>query len=386
MELLVLFIPFITCIILFIFFRNKVNIIEYVSILGVSLLVYFIYTWADKSISSSDTEYLGDYVTKISHEDEWDEWIHKTCHRRVRSGTDSKGNATYTSIPYDCSYRKKHPEVWYMHPSQDWKFHINKKTFDYYKNLWNTPMRFIDMNRRYYRIDGDAQEYDWDKKPENSVTLSWSNSYNNPIKGSSTSIYKSEKITDEDKKFYELVDYPDIVDKDQNPILGRNFVPQKVIKKWRYINGFYGAKYQFRTFVIFFKNKTPDASMKQISYWEGGNKNEFIIMIGIDNSCKVNWVKIHSWSDDKELSSIMSTFISSRMGKTLDMNEVADQLILNLHKWKRKEFKDFEYIDHEISGGSFTALLIIMIIVSIIGSIIVVSNELDLMGWRNKKA
>ena len=95
MELLVLFIPFITCIILFIFFRNKVNIIEYVSILGVSLLVYFIYTWADKSISSSDTEYLGDYVTKISHEDEWDEWIHKTCHRRVRSGTDSKGNAIY---------------------------------------------------------------------------------------------------------------------------------------------------------------------------------------------------------------------------------------------------------------------------------------------------
>ena len=52
----------------------------------------------------------------------------------------------------------------------------------------------------------------------------------------------------------------------------------------------------------------------------------------------------------------------------------------------RKEFNDFEYIDHEISGGSFTALLIIMIIVSIIGSIIVVSNELDLMGWRNKKA
>lgn len=384
MDILVLLIPFIACIILFIFYRSKVNIIEYLSILGSCVLVYFIYSFIDKEVSQSDTEYLGDYITKIRHEDEWDEWVKKTCHRRVRTGTGPNGNAIYTSVPYDCSYRRYHKDKYYMYPSSWSRIPISENKYNSIKSEWKTPMRFIDMNRKYYRIDGDAQEYDWNKNPINSISVTRSNSYNNPILGSNTTIYKRDKIDKYDIETYGLVDYPKINDNCQSTILGRHWVPDSIDKKWRFINGYYGKSKQVRVYIIFFKDKTSESASKQISYWEGGNKNELIVMIGIDSKTKLQWIRVHSWSDNPDLETRIDTYLSRCIGEIVDMDDFYNFFVSNIDKWNRKEFKDFEYIQHSMSSGSLIALSIIILIITIVGCFIVVNNELDLIGWRRK--
>ena len=80
------------------------------------------------SCSATDTEYLGDYVTKVRHYDEWDEWVHRTCTRTYKVG-----NTTRTQT-YDCSYRRYHPEKWsYFDSRGNEHFIYSKKEFDIIK-------------------------------------------------------------------------------------------------------------------------------------------------------------------------------------------------------------------------------------------------------------
>lgn len=47
----------------------------------------------------------------------------------------------------------------------------------------------------------------------------------------------------------------------------------------------------------------------------------------------------------------------------------------NIKLWKRKEFKDFDYIDVEISDGQTVALFIIILLLDIGLSIFLIGNE-----------
>lgn len=373
MSLLVLLIPFITCLVLFIFFRSKVNIIEYLCTLAASFLLYSIFYFVSKSIVESDTEYLGSYVESIYHEDDWDEWIHKTCTRKVPSGRDSKGNTIYKTETYDCSYRQYHPDKWYAKPNIGSSFIIDKYEYDYWRKIWATPEIFIDKKRKYYTIDGDAQRYDRSNEILKFWNITKSHRYSNPIMRSDN-IYSKKKVKDKTG----LYEYPEIKNRDQKNILGIS-VPSSIDKKWRYINSYYGYKHQIRIYLIFFHNKNADVAFDQINYWEGGNKNEFLIMIGLDGTANVQWVKCHSWSDKPVMDVNIESYISSFIGKNIDLNILADKVISELPNWKRKEFKDFEYIDYEMSSTLYVWLIISMVILSIICAYVSVTNKLNLM-------
>ena len=89
MVLLTYIIPFITAIVLLLFFRKKTMWWEYVVVICPSLLLCLLIEFCMKEVNTDDVEYLGYYVEKITYTEDWDEWIHKTCTRRVRMGTDS---------------------------------------------------------------------------------------------------------------------------------------------------------------------------------------------------------------------------------------------------------------------------------------------------------
>lgn len=371
MAILSLLVPFITCAILFIFFRNKVHIIEYLAIIGISLFIYTSYYFISKMFSELDTQYLGDYIEYVEHEDEWDEWIHKTCEEAV--GKDKKGNTIYKEV--DCSYRKYHSECWYAYPKNGHRFSISQKDYKFWSSLWMTQEIFIDKKRKYYRIDGDAQRYYTSKDYRRFWNITYSSTYKNPMKRSKT-IYTSRKIEDPSN----LYEYPKIEkDRFQNSILGYS-VPDTTRRLWNSLNGYYGRIYQFRTYLIFFKNSNADVAFDQIAYWEGGNKNELLIIVGIDDNRKVQWCKTHSWSDKPVMDVNIESYISSYLGKELNINDLYNKVKSELPNWKRKEFSDFDYIDYSMSDGNSIALFIIMSLISIIGSAVAVQNDLDLMG------
>ena len=94
MELLVFLIPFFVSAVLLLFSRKQTTWWEHAVLIVPSLLVGAAMIWAFERAESSDTEYLGSYVTKIRYYEPWDEQKEET-----ETYTDDEGN-THTRTYY----------------------------------------------------------------------------------------------------------------------------------------------------------------------------------------------------------------------------------------------------------------------------------------------
>jgi hypothetical protein len=240
------------------------------------------------------------------------------------------------------------------------------------RELGCPKMVFRDMHRNYYRIDGDAEDYFYDGTVQHIRSLVWSETYRNKILASH-SIFKFEDIDDEEADSLGLFRYPNIEDNDQAVILGFR-AGKKVHKQYKYINSVYGSKKQFRIYVLVFRDKPLEISEKQKSYWQGGNKNEFVLCLGYNTKKgTIDWCNPFSWCDKPELEVATKRYF--RDHPKMDLSEYPQWLENHLHLWKRKEFKDFDYIENELTKGQSIALLIIILIFDIFVSILFIGNE-----------
>lgn len=374
MEIIVYSLPFIISIFLLIFFKKYIVWWEYLALIGISLLFSFLFRLAFIASLESDTEYLGGYMTKITHYDEWDEWIHRTCTRQVPCGRDSKGHTIYRTEHYDCSYREYHPEKWmYTDNYNREHYFYNKAEFDRAMAELGYPKSvFRDMHRNYYRIDGDAQDYFYDNSMPHLRALVWESSYKNKILASH-SIFKFEDISDEEADSLGLYRYPNVTEYDQDVVLGFK-CGKAVHKRYKYINSMYGARKQFRMYVLVFRNQPIEISEKQKSYWQGGNKNEFVICLGYNTKTgNIDWCNPFSWCDKPDLEIATKRYF--REHPHMDLSNYPMWLESHINLWKRKEFKDFDYIENELTKGQSIALFIIIFIMDILMSIFFIGNE-----------
>lgn len=374
MLILIYSLPFIIAVLLLIFFRNQVTWFEYIGLIIISMLFTLMFRGIFVSINESDTEYWGGYMTKIRHYDDWDEWVHRTCTRKVLKGYDKDGNPEYDEEEYDCSYRDYHPERWtYTDNYGSEHYFWDKEEFDRaMAELGYPKMVFVDMHRHYYTKDGDAQDYYWDGTFENSRTLTTWHTYTNKVIAS-RSIFRFEDIDKEKAKELGLFEYPEIQDYDQKSLLGVR-LDRLTMKKIKYLNGTFGSKYQFRIYILVFKDKPLVISEQQKSYWQGGNKNEFILCLGYNTKThKIDWCNPFSWCDSPKLEVATKRYF--REHPNLNLMGYCKWLEKNINLWKRKEFKDFDYIDVEMSDGQTTTLFIIILLLDIGMSIFLIGND-----------
>ena len=374
MEIVIYSLPFIISVFLLIFFKKYIVWWEYICLVGVSILFTFLLKSVFIASLEYDTEYLGGYITKITHYDEWDEWIERTCTRTVHDGYDKDGREITHEEKYDCSYREYHPECWkYTDNLGREEYFYNKSYFDAaMKELGHPKMVFRDMHRKYYRIDGDAQDYYYDNTPQHVRALVWKHTYQNKILASH-SIFKFEDIDDDDADSLGLFRYPNVNDNDQDVILGFR-AGKEVHKQFKYINSIYGARKQFRIYVLVFRDKPLEISEKQKSYWQGGNKNEFVLCLGYNTKKgTIDWCNPFSWCDKPELEVATKRFF--RDNPRMDLSKYPVWLEKHINLWQRKQFSDFDYIKNEMTKGQSIALLIIILILDIFASIFLIGNE-----------
>ena len=373
MEIAIYSIPFIIAIILLFVFRKYVVWWEYICLIFASVLLSIIIKGCCVAEMEQDTEYIGGYMVKITHYDEWDEWIEETCTRTVHDGYDKDGNEITHEEKYDCSYRKYHPERWKYTDDRGYEdYFFYKEDFDRaMKELGNPKMHFRDMHRHYYTIDGDAQDYYWDNT-QHIRPLVRSHSYKNKI-NASNSVFKFENISDEQADELGLFRYPKIIDDDQDVVLG--FRPPKYThKKFKYINSLYGPKHQFRIYVLVFSDKPVEISEKQKHYWRGGNENEFVVCLGYNTKTgKIDWCNPFSWCDKPELEVATKRYF--REHPRMYLGAYPDWLMQNLHLWHGKDFNDFNYIKNEPTHGQSIAILIATIIINMILAVFLIANE-----------
>ena len=373
MEVLIFTIPVITCIILFTKFFKETVWWEYGVVIAPSIIMYFFLKYAMISYSTAATEYLGGYVTSTIYYEEWDEMVlvHKT--RQVPDGVDKDGHTKYRTEHYTEWERRYHPEEWaYTDNRSNWEHSISKSMFNYINEKLQAKPVFKDMHRHYHRIDGDAYIRHYNSKPENCYSLTWEHTYENRVKGSDHSIFKFRDLSKKEIKQYGLYEYPEIINLDQNPIIGKK-VPYKHENAIRYINAYYGGKKQIRVFILLFDSPNVLVGEMQQSHWLGGNKNEFVVCLGVDKHNNVMWCYPFSWEDKPKLGVETKQYFIDH--PKLNIGEYSKFLTSHIHDWKRKEFTDFEYISVELTSTQLTWIIILIIMYNIGISFWVINNE-----------
>jgi hypothetical protein len=138
----------------------------------------------------------------------------------------------------------------------------------------------------------------------------------------------------------------------------------------------YGRKKLFRVFILVWENKPISISEEQRSYWQGGNKNEFVVCLGYDKQHdSITWCNAFSWCDSPKLEIATKRYFLENT--KMDLKEYAIWLEKNIRLWKRKNFKDFEYLQVELSNNQQLFLFILALIFNICFSVFFVINEIE---------
>src|SRR3989304_3295028 len=369
---LFIFIPVIAAVLLLVFFFKKIIWWELAILIAPSAIIILLLNTIMVSYRTGDTEYLGNYIKKVIYYQAWDEEVSCRHSYDCNCSTDKDGHETCSTCymhSYDVDY---HSEYWTKEDNLGNEYGISKIEYDILVKRFSTKSYFVDLHRDFHSIDGDSYHTDWGGEPERSDVISTEHSYMNKVKVSH-SIFKFENIDEKSKKLWSLYDYPTVANYYQRVVLGYN-VDQATERKLQYLNGFYGTSKQFRMYIVFFRNQSPEVAYKQRSYWEGGNKNEFIVCIGLNKVRKFDWVKCFSWMDKPELEVEVQDYFNK--SKDINLLNFANWMPKQIEQnWHRKPFKDFDYLEIELTNTQMWWILIIVLFYNVGASAWIVINE-----------
>lgn len=311
--------------------------------------------------NTSDTEYLHYYITDIKHDEAWNERVQVT---KTRTVTDSKGRShTQTYTVWETRH---HPDIYEASLNNNKNINISGKKYNDIKNQWKVKEVFKDMHRHYYTKDGDRYTCSWNNNVNTMYFYTKEHTYTNKLKNSQSQ-FNYRNIDKEEANILGLYEYPEISDNNiQNPIIGYNkFITDKDIKSLQYLNAKYGYDKELSVFLCIYPHSNATVAEDQCAYWQGGNKNELIICVGIDSiSNKVKWSHCFSWQDDITIDVSIRNYINHM--DTLNISGISSYIESNLDKWQRKEFEDFDYIDISLTGEQEMIIWIVMLLLSIL--------------------
>lgn len=291
-------------------------------------------------------EILGGNILAANYYEHWNEYIHQTCTRQ-NCTSDSKGNQSCTTESYDCSYVQDHPEHWELETT------------------------FGDMNRNYHSVDGDMYTSTWNGDSATFESYFMNNEYINKIQASNSIFYYQPADTVKYKLFNRLTAS---YDGEASSFLSKSINVSKGNEALNYYNAIFGKSKQLRMIVLVFQNQPLQIALEQEKHWKGGNKNEFIVTMSIDKDSTIQWVKPFSWTMKKELFPEIRDSIFNF--KKFNDVQIASYLGHSVpRKWKRREFKEFNYLHVEESESAFYWNLGLIIFLSIAWFIFAIASD-----------
>jgi len=331
-----------------------------------SVLVAIIFRYFAVDSLTKDVEYWGTRFERVEYHERWDEYIHQTCTRTCCC--DSKGNNCSTET-YDCSYVQNHPAKWIKVDHLNNGHYTSKSEYLRLKKK-NGNSQFKDMRRDYHSVDGDMYYTMWNKDTITYECITTAHIYENKTQAV-PNIFEYPDVDSLDISKYRLFTYPQIYRHTQRSLLGYN--DKKATKLLQILNGDLGNKKQVKVFILVYNNQPMKAANLQEALWKGGNKNEFIIPISIDDNSKPIWCLPFSWSE-KELAKVnIRDYVMDQ--EKLDLSKIVDYSYKQIKKnYKRKEFTDFDYLEVKLTTSQYIWNIVISIILNFGLSMFVIHN------------
>lgn len=365
--------PIIGALILKFYFHQKVVWWELVIPMIPVIILTPLIKLSDETIQTIDHERRSFYITEARYYEDWNEYVHQICTRQVSCGK----NCTTTEV-YDCSYVAYHAAYWEV---EDNIGNVHYVTQDFYQSLVKKfgNESFIDLHRHYYTNDGDMYVTRWRKNDEAFQTWFTLNSYTNRVQATPTT-FSYPKINN--PKELGLYDWPNkLHSSTYDPaILGKHKDLQAADLLLQKYNCKLGVVKQVRMWILLYENKPRSVAFDQESYWVGGNKNEFVVCIGLDKN-KVTWCNAFCWSPDgntsnDELKVSVRDFVEKQ--KDLDLIKTVDYVADQVRqKFKRKSFKEFSYISIPESTTALIVTYVLALLATIGCCIFAVKNEVN---------
>jgi hypothetical protein len=369
---LALLIPLITAVILKLKFEHQTLWWEFLVPFGVSVVLILVAKLGFGVLQTRDTEWWGNYVTQAEYFEDWSEWVDRTCSRENCSG--SGEDRTCTTEYYDCSYEDHHPprlvltdnsgvEHSLSVPYDDceeeekrlilgWeKFtrsgNCGSPKFDELSAAWDNST-FVDLRRNAHDDDGDKYVSKWNQADDTLEPVFTKHTYENRVQASD-SVFNFQDVHEDDIATYRLVSYPEfgkIVGYNAPVILGANHPQKEEASKFLNLwNAKLGVGKEVRMLVILFDEQPYEAAFLQESLWKGGNKNEFIVTVGMGPNHTVQWGHVISWTEEDALKINVRNWIGDKKGEALDLVALADYTTAEvMQHFERKEFSDFDYL------------------------------------------
>lgn len=377
-----LIIPLVTIVLLLIYKRNKTEWWEFLVVVGIPLVVIFFMKTMVEISQTSDTEYHTGWVVKGEYYEEWTEQYTETY-------TDSDGNLK-TRVVTDY-----HPPEYYAIDSNGYRISVTLQHYQWLASRFgnNKEKILFHLNQiNLWKQDGDLWTTFWDNKESTRIISTTAHFYENRTQASK--VFYFPPIDDEDKERFGLYDYPvvnnsfgllsaPVIRYDKVPsILGNGGVTTtEANKKLCWHNAIMGKRKQVRMWVLIFKDQSEDVAYVQKNYWKGGNKNEFILCIGVDNKNNVEWANIISWCEQVRLKEDVRDFVLAQ--KKLDLVEVVEQMATQIDRqWKRREFAEFSYLS--VEPPFWGVMLTFLLTIAVSGGVAywVIHNEHDERRYR----
>lgn len=344
-------VPVVMAIVLFVFFSHRTAWWEFALPFLLSLVCCSIFKAIIERSQTSDTEY---WTSAVLSADYYEAWTERVSCRHPQY--DSKGNFTGYAHLYDEDY---HPPYWVINDNSKQTLFIDKNTFESLAQKFGNRV-FVHVSRWSQSSWGDGNRY----------TTTWENRVI-----ASHNVFNFPEVADRTP----LYDYPKISYPYTTPfILGEGGPTKEVAERKLAIwNALHGPTKQCRLIFCVFRDQPFQVALDQESVWQGGNKNEFIVMIGVDSASEhIAWSHVASWTEVDQLKVAVKDLVRNQ--GTLDLVKLVDVVgPIVEERFERKHFRDFNYITVEPPLWGIVLTFVVTTVFNVGLSVWIVQNDID---------
>ena len=327
--------------------RKKFACLISTSIVTSGIICVFLYFGAHSKLYFKE---IWNYkIVSMKHEEKWT--TYETRLERYQSGTDSKGNPTYSYRTVH--YTAYHGPYWTSYDEYGDSLRIGQTEYNKWAKIWgNEKKTGIHKGSSYMAraITGGIYKCRWPGQFENIYPHSEIHSYVNKARISKNVLLKLPKPTEAQK-----AKYPRPVDLgNTNPII--NYSKHTVSKADQMLmkrsNALLGRKHEIHAMIALLDASIgSNAVMEILTAWEGTNKNELVLFLGLDENKKVVWSDCKSWLDLGD-TSVNAMWRDSAIGEIFDVAKLSAKLREIVPKyWKRPEAETISYLQIDIHWG-----------------------------------
>ncbi len=293
---------------------------------GPSLVILIITWFTVKACLTWDHEYWQGWATELRFTE--DEWRLETY-----TETDSKGNVTTkTKWVY-------YPPHWSMLDDMGGFHPLRESTYLKVAAQWNIA---DPPTHRLFRGSGKTHYLKWNGDRNTGLPVTSRHRWSNRTLACHT-VFNFRDLSKEEAEG--LHEWPKIGDWWHAPMVLGLTGPEaaEADRALAVLNADLGASKQVRVHVLVFHGRDASVAELQREHWKGGKKNELNICLGLDDSGNVEWCRTFSWSESEDLKAEIASWPET--GKPMDWAGFLAFVRSGVEaKWKRKDFKDFDYL------------------------------------------